>query len=283
MILFSKMQGTGNDFVVISCLSQYFNYNLATLSKYLCNRNYGIGADGVIYIFRSNIADFKMRIFNSDGSEAEMCGNGIRCLGKYLFEKDITTKTEFRIETLAGVKEISLIVENKMVIAVKVNMGIPFFEPQRIPAYLPKEEYVKKYHSVIIDIDEEKYEFDLISIGNPHAVCFVEDVSKINVCKIGKIVESYKYFPNKINVEFVQIIDKNNIKIKVWERGVGNTISCGTGACASAICAMKRSFVDANVNVELDGGKLHIQYENNENGILMIGGAELVFEGRIDI
>ena len=283
MILFSKMQGTGNDFVVINCLNQYFSYSLNTLAKYLCNRNFGVGADGVIYIFKSSIADFKMRIFNSDGTEAEMCGNGIRCLGKYLYEKNVVTKTNFRIETASGIKDINLIVENKTVIGIKVNMGIPFFEAHRIPAYLPREEYIKKYHTISIDIDEQKYEFDLVSVGNPHAVCFVDDLTKIDICKIGKIVESYKYFPNKTNVEFVQIIDKSSIKIKVWERGVGNTISCGTGACASAICALNRSYVENSVNVELDGGKLHIDYEDNEKGIIMTGGAEFVFEGRIDL
>lgn len=219
MILFSKMQGTGNDFVVINCLNQYFNYSLSTLAKYLCNRNFGIGADGVIYIFKSTNADFKMRIFNSDGTEAEMCGNGIRCLGKYLYEKSITTKTDIRIETLSGIKELKLVVENKTVIGIKVNMGMPFFESQRIPAYLPKEESSKKYHSVDIEIDEKKYKFDLVSMGNPHAVCFTENIEEIDVSKIGEIVENYKYFPNKINVEFVQIIDKNNIRVKVWERG----------------------------------------------------------------
>ena len=283
MILFSKMQGTGNDFVVINCITQYFNYSLNTFAKYLCNRNFGVGADGVIYLFKSSIADFKMRIFNSDGTEAGMCGNGIRCLAKYLYEKNVINRVNFRIETISGVKDINLIVENKTVIGIKVNMGIPFFEAQRIPAYLPKEEYSKKYHTVSINIEAEEYKFDLVSVGNPHAVCFVEDLSIIDICRIGKIVENHKYFPNKINVEFVQIIDKSNIKIKVWERGVGNTISCGTGACASVICAIKRSYVETNVDVELDGGKLHIDYSDNEKGIIMTGGAEFVFEGRIDL
>lgn len=232
MILFSKMQGTGNDFIVINCLNQYFNYNLGNLANFLCNRNFGIGADGVIYVFKSNIADFKMRIFNKDGSEAEMCGNGIRILGKFLYEKSITTKSFLKIETLSGIKEINLVIENKMVVNVKVNMGIPYFEALKIPVYLPKEEMSKPYHAIEIEFENEKYSFDLISIGNPHAVCFVQDVSKINIDKIGPFVETYKYFPNRINVEFAQVIDRNNLKLKVWERGVGKTISCGTGACA---------------------------------------------------
>lgn len=220
MILFSKMQGTGNDFVVINCLNQYFNYSLNQLAKFVCNRNFCVGADGVIYIFRSTKADFKMRIFNQDGSEAEMCGNGIRCMAKYLYEKCITTKTQIKIETLSGIKEVELKLENKTVVGVRVNMGIPYFEANKIPVYLPKEEKVKRFHTVQIEIDKINYKFDLVSMGNPHAVCFVEDLSKIDVCKIGQIVENYKYFPNKTNVEFAQVINRQNIKVKVWERGV---------------------------------------------------------------
>ena len=282
MILFSKMQGTGNDFIVINCLNQYFSYNLSNLSNFLCNRNFGIGADGVIYVFKSNIADFKMRIFNKDGTEAEMCGNGIRVLGKFLYEKDITTKTELRIETLSGVKNVKLITENKTVINVKVKMGLPAFEAQKIPAYLPKEEMSKEYHSINIDFENQSYKFNLVSIGNPHCVCFVKDLSKIDIDKLGAFVENYKYFPNKTNVEFAQVIDRNNLKVKVWERGVGRTISCGTGACASSVCAIKEELVEKNVTVQLDGGRLHINY-NEEDGIELTGGAEFCFEGRIDL
>ena len=241
MILFTKMQGTGNDFFVINCLNQYFNYNLGNLANFLCNRNFGIGADGVIYIFKSNFADFKMRIFNKDGSEAEMCGNGIRVLGKYLYEKSVTTKKSLKIETLSGIKNIELMVENKTVVSVKVNMGIPYFEANKIPVYLPKEENYKKYHTAEIEFENKKYKFDLVSMGNPHAVCFVEDINKIEIDKIGPFIENYKYFPNRTNVEFVQVLDRNNLKVKVWERGVGRTISCGTGACACrSLCNKKR-------------------------------------------
>ena len=152
----------------------------------------------------------------------------------------------------------------------------------RIPVYLPREELAKKYHTVSIEFEKETYRFDLVSIGNPHAVCFVEDLSKINVDKVGSFVENYKYFPNKTNVEFVQVIDRNNLKVKVWERGVGRTISCGTGACASSICAIKKERVNNNVTVQLDGGRLHINYDE-EAGIELIGGAEFCFEGRIDL
>ena len=282
MILFSKMQGTGNDFVVINCINQYFNYNLGNLSNFLCNRNFGVGADGVIYLFKSDIADFKMRIFNKDGTEAEMCGNGIRVLGKFLYEKTLTTKTDLKVETLAGVKYIKLTTENKIVISVRVKMGMPNFEAQKIPVHLPKEELSKKYHTISIEVENENYKFDLISMGNPHSVCFVKDLSKIDLDKIGPIVENYKYFPNKTNVEFVQIIDKDNLKVRVWERGVGKTISCGTGACAASVCAIKKELVNNNVTVQLDGGRLHINYDEAD-GVELLGGAEFCFEGRIDL
>lgn len=282
MILFSKMQGTGNDFVVINCLNQYFHYNLGNLSNFLCNRNFGIGADGVIYLFQSGVADFKMRIFNQDGTEAEMCGNGIRVLGKYLYEKSITTKLDLKIETVSGIKEVFLNEKNKMIENVKVNMGKPCFEAQKIPAYLPREEMNKKYHSIEIELEEEKNVFDLVSMGNPHAVCFVEDILKIDVNKWGTYIEHYKYFPNKTNVEFAQIIDKNNIKVQVWERGVGKTISCGTGACAASVCAIERNLVNSNVTIQLEGGRLHVNYDK-EIGVLLTGGAEFCFEGRIDL
>ena len=236
----------------------------------------------MIFIFKSNIADFKMRIFNKDGSEAEMCGNGIRVLGKFLYEKSITTKTDLKIETMSGVKEISLITENKNVINVKVKLGEPRFEAQKIPVYLPKDEMLKKYHTIEIEYENEKYKFDLVSVGNPHAVCFVEDINKIDVDRIGAFVETYKYFPNKTNVEFVQVMDKNNLKVKVWERGVGRTISCGTGACAASVCAILKKMVNNNVTVQLEGGRLHINYDFDGN-IELTGGAEFCFEGRIEL
>jgi diaminopimelate epimerase len=211
-----------------------------------------------------------------------MCGNGIRCVAKYIYEKNITTKNKVKIETLAGIKEAELSIENKTVVAVKVNMGIPYFEAHRIPAYLPKEETAKKYHTVEILIDNFLYKFGLVSMGNPHAVCFVDDLNKIDIEKNGKIVENYKYFPNKTNVEFVQVLDRNNIKVKVWERGAGHTISCGTGACASSVWAEKLNLCDSNVTVELEGGKLHTYYDK-ENGVELSGEAEITFEGRINL
>jgi len=267
MFSFCKMQGTGNDFVVVDCIENEFQYSLPILAEYLCNRHYGVGADGVIFIYKSENADFKMRIFNSDGSEAEMCGNGVRCFAKYVFEKEMIEKAEFSIETLAGIKKVKLELENNKVVSVEVNMGNP--EIDNI-----------KY---IIEIEDKQYQVHPINMGNPHAVCFVKNVDEFDVEKVGSIIEDYKYFPNKTNVEFVEIIDKENIKIRVWERGVGETKSCGTGACASAMIAIKEKFIDNKVNVKLKGGKLEINYNKSDETIFLKGPAEKVFEGQIEI
>lgn len=267
MFSFCKMQGIGNDFVVIDCTENEFQYSLEVLSQFLCNRHYGVGADGVILVDKSEIADFKMRIFNSDGTEAQMCGNGIRCLAKYVFEKQKTDKAEFAIETLAGVKKVKLEVENQTVISVKVNMGEPEIENLQY----------------IIEIENKQYKVHPISMGNPHAVCFVKDVEQFEVEKIGPILENYKYFPHKTNVEFVEIVDDKNVKIRVWERGVGETNACGTGACAGAMIAIKEKLIGSDVTVNLKGGNLQIHYDKAENIVEMTGEAQMVFEGKIEM
>ena len=281
MILFTKMQGTGNDFIIVNCIEQYFKYNLDILSKYLCDRNFGIGGNGVIYLFKSYKADCKIRIFNSDGTEAEMCGNGIRCVGKYLYEKGIVSKNNIKIETKIGIKNIELILENRKLVKIKVKMSSPIFEPKKIPVFLHKESLNNGIYNAKIIIDNIEYFLYFVSFGNPHAVCFLNNLENINVRKVGKIIENYKYFPNKTNVEFVQIIDRKNIKIKVWERGVGETLSCGTGACAAVVCGIKNKWLDNEVNVELLGGKLNIIMEENE--VYLIGDGEIVFDGKINL
>ena len=267
MFSFYKMQGTGNDFIVLDCIDNKFEYSLPVLSKYLCDRHYGVGADGVILIYESEIADFKMKIFNHDGTEAEMCGNGIRCFAKYVYEKNRINKTEFLIETLAGIKKVKLNLENEKVLSVQVNMGEPQISNLK--------------H--LVEIDKIQYLLYPVSIGNPHAVCFVEDVENVDVEKIGPILENYKYFPNKTNVEFVQIIDKNNIKVRVWERGVGETNSCGTGSCASSIVCINENLTENLVTVQLKGGNLNVQYNKENNNLKLIGTAEEVFEGKIEM
>ena len=267
MFSFYKMQGTGNDFIVLDCIDNKFEYSLPVLSKYLCDRHYGVGADGVILIYESEIADFKMKIFNHDGTEAEMCGNGIRCFAKYVYEKNRINKTEFLIETLAGIKKVKLNLENEKVLSVQVNMGEPQISNLK--------------H--LVEIDKIQYLLYPVSIGNPHAVCFVEDVENVDVEKIGPILENYKYFPNKTNVEFVKIIDKANIEVRVWERGVGETLSCGTGACAAGVISVIKKSTDCDLTVDLKGGKLKISYDKENNNVKLIGSAEFVYDGKIDI
>ena len=271
MLFFSKMQATGNDFIVIDLNKNNFLYDLKVLSNYLCNRHLGIGADGVIFLSKSQIADFKMRIINSDGSEAEMCGNGIRCLGKYIYENHNIDTNIIKIETLAGIKEIEILNKEDKI---KVDMGKPIFDYEKIPVFY------ENYGIINIKIESDIYEFFPISMGNPHVVCFKDNIDIIDLKKIGNIIENYKYFPNKTNVEFVQIIDDKNIKLRVWERGVGETLSCGTGACSAAVISNIKKFTNNELNVETKGGKLKIIY--NEN-VKLIGEAIKVFEGKINL
>ena len=267
MFSFCKMQSLGNDFLVVDCIENKLKESLPVLTEFLCDRHFGVGADGVILIYESKTADLKMRIFNQDGSEAEMCGNGILCFAKYVFEKKLTCKTEFSIETLAGIKNVKLVIEKGKVISVKVNMG----------------ETETSYFKYIIEVEDKQYQVYPISIGNPHAVCFVKNIDEFDVKKIGPIFENYKYFPNKTNVEFVEIVDRKNIKVRVWERGVGETNSCGTGACASSMVAINEKFTDSEVDVELKGGKLNVKYNKKENIVELMGPAEIVFEGEIEV
>lgn len=279
MIFFTKMQGLGNDFIIINCIKQQFNYSLNILSKYLCDRNLSIGADGVIYIFNSKIADYKMRIFNKDGTEAGMCGNGIRCMANYIYE-NISKKNNLKIETNAGIKQIKI--NNKNIKEISVNIGKPILDTIKIPVYLPYKNTQNGINNFDIKMDEKNYKFYFISVGNPHSVCFVENIEKINIEKYGPYIENYKFFPNKTNVEFVQVIDKENIKLRVWERGVGETLACGTGASCSAYIATKIFELKKILNVELKGGRLQIEINEKEE-IILTGLVENVFEGKINL
>lgn len=273
MFYFSKMQATGNDFIIIDYLENKLEYSYKLLAQFLCDRHYGVGSDGLLVIEKSLIADIKMRIFNKDGSEAEMCGNGIRCLAKYVYEKKIVKKETFYIETLAGIRKIKLNIEGNTVISIEVEMGTPIFDLNKIPVIYLENNYNGKIHINNFDVYP-------VSIGNPHAVCFVNDIDNFDVKKYGKMIEEYKYFPNKINVEFVEILDENKIKIRVWERGNGETYSCGTGACASAVICSKYKSTKSELTVELLGGKLEILYDNF---LKLRGSAENIFEGKIFI
>jgi diaminopimelate epimerase len=221
-----------------------------------------------------------MRIFNRDGTEAEMCGNGIRCLAKFLYEKEVVKKANLKIETLAGIKTINLIIENKTVIGVKVDMGGASFEYSKIPVIFPNVVH-KEIEKLEINVDKDIFIGYPISVGNPHFVCFVDDLQNLDINKVGPIIENYKYFPNRTNIEFVEIKNSKNIKMRVWERGVGETLGCGTGACASAVISYLQKQVNNEVMVELPGGKLKVIYFKNDNKIILIGDSHFVFNGEL--
>ena len=276
MIKFTKMHGLGNDYVYMDAIHQYIE-DESTLAQFVSNRNFGIGSDGLILICKSEKADFKMRMFNSDGSEAEMCGNGIRCVGKFVYDKGLTQKTEVTIETLAGIKILQLNVKNGKVETVKVDMGEPILEPKEIPV-ISEEKPVKNLN---LKAEDKEFVFTCVSMGNPHAITIVDNTKEFDVEKYGKVLEVDKAFPNKTNVEFIEIVDKNNIKMRVWERGAGETLACGTGACASVVACVLNNLTETNVNVELLGGKLEIEWNKNDNHVYMTGPAVTVFEGEL--
>ena len=274
MIKFTKMQGLGNDYVYIDAINQKIE-NMSYLAKFVSDRHFGIGSDGLILICKSDIADFKMRMFNSDGSEAEMCGNGIRCVGKFVYDKGLTNKTTLTIETLAGIKTLKLNTKEGKVETVRVDMGEPILDPEKIPV-ISKENPVK---NLLLKAEDKEFKFTCVSMGNPHAITEVENTEKFDVEKYGKILEIDKAFPNKTNVEFIQILDKEHIKMRVWERGAGETLACGTGACATAVACYLNGKTNRKVKVELLGGNLYIEWNEKDNHIYMTGPAVTVFEG----
>ena len=276
MIKFTKMHGLGNDYVYIDAINQKIQNELK-LAQFVSNRHFGIGSDGLILICESKVADFKMRMFNSDGSEAEMCGNGIRCVGKFVYDKGFTSKTTVTIETLAGIKTLKLNIKDKKVETVRVDMGEPILEANKIPV-ISKEEPVKNLE---LEAENRKFKFTCVSMGNPHAITIVENTKEFEVERYGKILEVDKAFPKKANIEFAQVIDKENIKMRVWERGAGETLACGTGACATAVACNLLNLTGRKVNIELLGGILNIEWNENDNHIYMTGPAVTVFDGEL--
>lgn len=276
MIKFTKMQGLGNDYVYIDATKENIE-NPSMLSKYISDRHFGVGSDGLILICPSDKADFRMRMFNSDGSEAEMCGNGIRCVGKFIYDKKLTDKTLVTIETKAGIKTLKLNVKDKEVDTVRVDMGIPILESEKIPV-ITVEKIVQNLKLNVLD---KSFNFTCVSMGNPHAVTIVDNISDFDVKKYGSILEVNEVFPNKTNVEFVEIKDPENIKMRVWERGAGETLACGTGACASVVACNLNGLTKRRVNVELLGGNLKIEL-GEDNHVYMTGPAVTVFEGELN-
>ena len=280
MLNFTKMTGLGNDYIYIDCTNGTKIKNITEVARRLSDRHFGVGSDGVVLIDKpeNENSDFKMRIFNSDGSEAEMCGNGIRCVAKFIHDNNLSQKDKLTIDTLAGIKKVKVIEDNKgNCNEVIVDMGEPIFQDNNIP-YDVYEPYTK---DLDLDVKGEKMRFTALSMGNPHAVTFVENLDDFNVKDIGPIVEVNPKFPNRTNVEFVEILDKNNIKVRVWERGVGETLACGTGACAAVVASGLNGYTDELVTVQLPGGKLKIEW-GKDNHIYMQGTAKTVYKGEIN-
>jgi len=275
---FTKMQGCGNDYIYFDCFYQIIN-NPSALSVKLSDRRYGIGGDGIILICPSNSADAKMRMFNLDGSEGKMCGNGIRCVGKYLYDNNIVKKSEISIETLSGIKTLKVLENNGKAELLTVNMGKPELIAEKIPVNLNLHKVID-YEAVF---GGKNYNITCVSMGNPHCVVFCNDINSIDIEKIGPAFENSELFPEKINTEFVEIVDKNILNMRVWERGSGETLACGTGASAAVVAAVLNGFCakNENITVNLKGGTLTINY--SDDAVYMTGSAKKVFEGVVEV
>lgn len=277
---FTKMHGTGNDYIYIDGFKNNIdNIDLSKLSVNLSKRHFSVGSDGLIAIMPSNKYDFKMRMFNADGSEAQMCGNGVRCIGKYVYDYKLTDKEDISIETLAGEIKLHLNIEDDFVTSVKVNMGKPVFDPAKIPVLLDGEIVLERK----VLVNGEKYKITCVSMGNPHAVVFLNDIDNLDLNKIGPLFENNELFPERINTEFIEVIDRDNIKMRVWERGSGETMACGTGACASVVASYLSGKTSEKVMVSLKGGNLFVEYNQDEETVYLTGPAEEVFKGFINI
>ncbi|MDD7473243.1 MAG: diaminopimelate epimerase [Bdellovibrionota bacterium] len=276
---FTKMHGIGNDYVYINDTESIIK-NPNELSKKISDRHFGIGSDGLILIRNSDIADFKMSMFNADGSEAQMCGNGIRCVAKYVYDNKLTNKKSLKIETLAGIKTLELNVQDGQVFEVTVDMGEPILEPRKIPVNSNLKEFINQE----IKVNDTNYFATCVSMGNPHTIIFVKDVDKFRVCEIGKEIENNKeLFPQKTNVEFIEVLDAHNLRMRVWERGSGETLACGTGACASLVAGHLNNLCKSQAFVYLKGGILNIKWDKKTNHIFLTGGATKVFDGNFTI
>ena len=275
---FTKMHGCGNDYVYVNCLKEKINHPDA-VSKFVSDRHFGIGSDGLILIHPSEVADFRMAMYNADGSEGSMCGNGIRCVAKYVYDYGLTDKTHISVETKAGIKYLDLTVENGKVSLVKVNMGAPILNAKEIPVVSSKETMI---HEPII-VREKEYYITCVSMGNPHAVTIVDDTASFPVEEIGPYFENHEIFPDRVNTEFIQLISRSEINMRVWERGSGETWACGTGTCASVVACVLNGYTDSHVLVHLLGGDLVIDYDREADIVWMTGPATTVFDGEIDI
>ena len=275
---FTKMHGAGNDYVYVDCTKEELA-NPSKISKYISDRHVGIGSDGLILIKSSNNADFFMEMYNADGSQGKMCGNGIRCVGKYVFDNGLTDKTTVKVDTLSGIKILDLIVEDGKVTRAKVNMGSPILIAKDIPVITDSEKVIAQD----IEVNGKTYQMTCVSMGNPHAIVYVDSTDDLKIQEIGPYFEMNERFPEQVNTEFVQVVDRKNIKMRVWERGSGETLACGTGACASLVATVLNGLCDDTAVLHLIGGDLKITWDQNADIVYMEGPATTVFTGEIDI
>ena len=275
---FTKMHGLGNDYVYVNCFEEKID-NPPAVARFVSDRHFGIGSDGLIMINPSKTADFEMEMYNADGSRGEMCGNAIRCVAKYVYDYGLTDKTQISVETLGGIKYLDLTVEDGKVSLVKVDMGKPELEADLIPIISEREQVIDEP----IEVDGKEYHMTGVSMGNPHAVIYVDDVKGLDLEKIGPKFENHERFPKRINTEFVHCIDRQTVEMRVWERGSGETLACGTGACAVAVSSILNNLTDTQVTVKLLGGDLQIEWDREKDRVFMTGPATVVFDGVIDI
>lgn len=271
---FTKMEGLGNDYVYVNCFEEKID-NASEIAIAVSDRHFGIGSDGLILIKPSDKADFFMEMYNADGSQGKMCGNGIRCIGKYVYDFGLTDKTEITVDTLAGIKYLKLNVKDGKVASVRVNMGAPVLTPAEVPVKLDGDMVVDR----TITIDGKDYNVTCVSMGNPHCITYMDDVEGLDIEKVGPGFENNAIFPDRVNTEFVKVIDRDTLVMRVWERGSGETLACGTGACAVAVASILNGLCNNSVTVKLLGGDLKITWDREVNTVYMEGPAKVVFTG----
>ena len=277
---FTKMQGCGNDYVYVNGFVEKLDSDAKPdIVRRLSDRHFGIGGDGVIFINPSEIADFEMEMFNADGSRSQMCGNGIRCVAKYVYDYGLTDKTSLTIESFGAIKYIDLTIEDGKVSMVKVNMGAPILAAKDVPVLSENEQVIDEE----IEVEGKTYRMTCVSMGNPHAIVYMDDVKNLDIDKIGPFFENHKRFPERVNTEFVRVIDRNTVEMRVWERGTGETLACGTGCCAIAVACCLNGLTDNKVTVKVLGGELLCEWDREANLVYMTGPAVTVFDGEIEV
>ncbi len=275
---FTKMHGIGNDYVYVNCFHETVG-NPSEVAIKVSDRHFGIGSDGLILIKPSEKADFEMEMYNADGSQGAMCGNGIRCVAKYVYDYGLTDKTSISVDTKSGVKYLELTVEEGKVREVRVNMGSPELQTEKIPMIYPMDKVI----SQPLNVHEQIYEVTAVSMGNPHAVVYLDDVKNLKIEEAGPYFEKHRAFPESVNTEFVRVIDRNTVEMRVWERGSGETLACGTGACAVTVASVLNGYTEEEVTVKLLGGDLKIFWDREKNLVYMTGPAAVVFDGEIQL